>query len=87
MVHQGQDSIKVKLSMVEAELLRSIVSVDVEKHGTEFCITGSKNLYSKLLDRLSDKLSEIGLNKDDEPNEVGLKIESLIDKFSPFVYG
>tara|TARA_B100000575_G_C22505015_1_gene330100 strand:- start:223 stop:486 length:264 start_codon:yes stop_codon:yes gene_type:complete len=87
MVHQEQDNIKVKLSVAEAELLRNIVSVSIENQDAKFYIFGSRKLYSELLDELSDKLSEIGLNKDDEPNEVGLKIESLIDKFSPFVYG
>ncbi len=88
MVHQEEDNIKVILNMAEAEFLRSLVSVSIEKRGVaEFYIFGSRNLYSELLDELSNKLSEVGFNQDDEPNEVGLKIEDLIDKFSPLVYG
>jgi hypothetical protein len=32
-----------------------------------------------LLDKLSDLLIEKGLNSNDEPNSLGLKIESIID--------
>ncbi len=80
------DNIKVKLSMAEAHILNSIISIKIEKKNDEYFIIGKKSFYIKLLDELSDKFSDIGLDINDNPNELGLKLESLIDKFSPIVY-
>ena len=45
-------------------------------------VTFSRNDVLILLDELSNLLIEKGLNEDDEPNSLGIKIESLIDIFS-----
>ena len=46
----------------------------------------SKDKIEKILDNLSDYLIEKGLYKSDEPNQLGLYIESLIDIFSEKLY-
>ena len=38
----------------------------------------------KLIDDLLDLFVSIGLGDDDEPNKIGLHIESLIDVFNPY---
>lgn len=89
MEHQelnNQNNIHIKVSKSDAELLEKLAFLKVEKQANEFFIVGTKEFYSRLLDKLSDKLSEVGFNKNDEPNEIGLKIEDLIDKFTPLVY-
>lgn len=47
--------------------------------GTYAIELGDKTV-ADLLDELSELLTEIGLDENDEPNSTGLMIESLIDK-------
>ncbi|GCD80931.1 hypothetical protein AT05_11780 [Schleiferia thermophila str. Yellowstone] len=84
--HAKQDIFKVKLSKSEALFLKDLISVDIVQQGADFYVLGSRGLYVDLLDKLSDKLSEIGLDDKDIPNEKGLRVENLIDKFSAIVY-
>ena len=46
----------------------------------------SKNEIENILDELSDLFVKKGLNDNDSPNEFGLFIEKLIDKFSRVYY-
>jgi len=46
----------------------------------------SRSEMEKLLEKLSTKLIKEGLKLDDEPNEIGIHIESLIDLFSRYFY-
>lgn len=39
-----------------------------------------------LVDALTYALTDIGLDETSEPNEIGLKIEKLIDQFSSSIY-
>ena len=42
--------------------------------------------FHTVLDSLTFALTEIGLDVESEPNEIGVKIESLIDKLSSHIY-
>lgn len=43
-------------------------------------------IIEAILDFLSEELIKIGMSKNDEPNEFGILIENLIDKFSREFY-
>ena len=49
-----------------------------------FSIIAKKNEAEKIVDELSDLLVEYGLKKDEEPNDLGVLIEHLIDIFNPY---
>lgn len=75
------------LSLVKDSELRKNIE-------TKRCSIGLKNIeaeFSKselqhILDILTFKLTELGLDKDSEPNSLGIKIEGLIDLFSAHLY-
>lgn len=64
-----------------------IVESDFGKAESDrFFLNGSKEFFEKLLDLISDMLMKEGLNEIDEPNELGLELERLIDKISEVYY-
>ena len=60
------------------QYLINIIKSSKEIDG-KYYLSLSKDMIDRLLDSLSDLLVEKGLQKDDEPNQIGFKIESLID--------
>lgn len=56
-----------------------IIFLEEEK---ESYIQGNKEVFEKLLDKLSDYLVEHGIDKKGEINAIGYNIERLIDKLS-----
>jgi hypothetical protein len=51
-----------------------------------FLIETPKDVYEKVLNELSDILSEKGFDENYEPNNFGRKVEILINKFSEKFY-
>jgi hypothetical protein len=89
---------KISLSEKDYEFLKSIIDPkslilktpenyigDVE-NDKQLEIIINDNIAEILLDKLSNLLIEKGLNKNDEPNQFGIYIESLIDKVSREYY-
>jgi hypothetical protein len=75
-------------------LLKSKIEKDILNNLEENCTAKYDSIYLNLsegiivrvLDFLGDELAQNGFNEDDEPNEFGVRIENLIDKFSKAIY-
>ena len=65
----------------------NIITLRCEKEIYSKCqLLLSEYEIERILDKLSNYLIENGLCKNDEPNEIGLYVESLIDIFSEKLY-
>jgi len=74
-------------NITDKEIVESIKK-DSEQKFTSFHLLIDEYLCEKILDFLSNKLIQSGLRDNDEPNNFGLYLENLIDKFSdPFYNG
>ena len=54
------------------------------RHQDLYVVKITREEQKLLVDQLSDLLTSIGLDANDEPNEIGLEIEHLIDIFNPY---
>lgn len=72
------------------ENLDKVVSNDIKRNHTKKFDTVYLNIERQtaeiILDFLGNELIRAGINEDDEPNEVGIMLENLIDKFSREIY-
>ncbi len=58
------------------------VTIGLENIEAEF----SESEIQSVIDILTFALTEVGLDKNSEPNDLGIKIEALIDSFSVHLY-
>lgn len=74
----------IKLSHDLLVLLKKCL--DAHRPDLLWILTSKENIYltedigNELRDAVSEELLENGFNDDDEPNKLGLELESLIDK-------
>lgn len=78
----------VKLTVRDNQILSKIfkdndLRYDVELKSGDFSGLSDEQI-NQIIILLSDVLCEFGLKPNDEPNETGLMIEDLIDKFNRF---
>lgn len=75
----------VKLNKSQYQLLSGLFLSRLIDENHKYYLTGDKEYLNLVLDKLSDILMKDGLNPDDTPNEMGLKIESLIDRINHYI--
>jgi hypothetical protein len=70
--------------------LDTVIKDDINRHHIKEFDTVFLNVErpvaEQILGFLGDELMRIGIGEDDEPNEFGLILENIIDKFSREVY-
>ena len=74
------NTFKSILTASEYELL--FANLGSKGKGSVSEISFNEKEIDRLIDLISNKFMEIGLQPDSEPNPLGLKIESLIDKLN-----
>lgn len=80
---------EIKLNKYQYELLRKyslLKCCKVVHIGEYFYVNENKEKLRNLLNNISDIFSEIGLDENSEPNQIGLQLEAIIDKVSNIVY-
>ncbi len=83
---------KIKLSTINFNDIKEIVGIKLlesfEVNESEFFIEiiGKKKYFEELLDVISDKIMEDGIDDSGEINFFGIKIEALIDTISTQIY-
>lgn len=85
----SKNDFELLLRIVKEQTLRNTLEKVKPLHASEkspFVIRLELNDIQALLDALTYALTDIGLDEASEPNEVGLKINGLIDKFAKYVY-
>lgn len=68
-------------NILDKKIIENIKNSSEQKF-TSFYLSIDKHTCEKILDCLTNILAHTGLKNDDEPNDLGLYIEGLIDKFS-----
>lgn len=77
---------KVILNKTEVEFIVDLLKSELANKYFDSKFVLQEQVAEELADILSDKLCEIGLNENDEPNEKGYLIEDLIDKCTRAIY-
>jgi hypothetical protein len=72
-------------SKIESDILSDLRDNYSVKHES-IHLDLEKEVIERILDFLGDELTRNGLDENDEPNDFGIRIENLIDKFSRAVY-
>lgn len=72
-------------SQLEKSICDTIKSNYAKKFDTVY-LNIEKPTAEGILDFLGNELTRVGISEDDEPNEFGIMIETLIDKFSREFY-
>ena len=75
-------AVKEKNLIEKLEKLRPLTDLD----NSVFIIKVTIEEAEALLDALTYALTDIGSDEASEPNEIGLKIERLIDQLSSYIY-
>lgn len=58
----------------------------LQEDNNKISLVGDKQDFENLLDQISDVLTDVGMDSNDEPNKLGLQIEEIIDILSEVVY-
>src|SRR5690348_11070464 len=66
--------------------VKDIISNNSNNKFNTVYLTIDKLICETILNFLSDELSRIGFNKNDEPNELGIMLENIINEFSREIY-
>lgn len=80
---------EIKLTYYQYELLKNyslLKDCNVVQVGEYYYVDENKEKLRNLLDDISDVFSEIGLDENSEPNQLGLQLEKIIDIISRIVY-
>ncbi|MCK5216078.1 MAG: hypothetical protein KAR05_12090 [Candidatus Omnitrophica bacterium] len=75
------DNPEIKSLLTEAKS-KGIYKAKGQYETNTYILHLNEEELDKIVDVLSDLFTKIGLQKDDEPNPIGLKIEDMIDFFN-----
>ena len=72
---------KIKLTLQEFELLEQCIELDKLNEDSSIILEISENNLENIIENISKKFIIKGIKKNFEPNNSGLELENLNDKF------